>query len=199
MSITLDDAKSRMSQEAINKLKNLTNTHPTINMENKVGNDVLMQALCRAVENDVIHLSSLDDKLIKLLNSSTNTLSQTKLGDILQRIRKHQPNIVCFISLMKGDMSETLHEWVFEGPSVTFNDIFETVINEFNITPASVRNKMVNTLKPTIVNNVSQLISRYINIETGDEKNNINVSINTITRLVNMEDHLLFAEFKEIQ
>lgn len=196
MGITLDEAKSMMSQDAIDKLKSVVSTKPTINMESKVNNDILMQALCRAVTDDVIHVTSLSEKIIKLLNSATNTLSQTKLGAILTKIRENQPNIVCVVSLMSVDMSETLHEWVFTGPVVKFNDIFETVVNEFNITAGVVRNKLVNTLKPTIVNNIAQLIAKYENTE---DKDSISVSINTITRLVNMENRLLFAEFKELE
>lgn len=196
MGITLDEAKSMMSQDAIDKLKSVVSTKPTINMESKVNNDILMQALCRAVTDDVIHVTSLSEKIIKLLNSATNTLSQTKLGAILTKIRENQPNIVCVVSLMSVDMSETLHEWVFTGPVVKFNDIFETVVNEFNITASVVRNKLVNTLKPTIVNNIAQLIAKYENTE---DKDSISVSINTITRLVNMENRLLFAEFKELE
>lgn len=196
MGITLDEAKSMMSQDAIDKLKSVVSTKPTINMESKVNNDILMQALCRAVTDDVIHVTSLSEKIIKLLNSATNTLSQTKLGAILTKIRENQPNIVCVVSLMSVDMSETLHEWVFTGPVVKFNDIFETVVDEFNITAGVVRNKLVNTLKPTIVNNIAQLIAKYENTE---DKDSISVSINTITRLVNMENRLLFAEFKELE
>ena len=195
MSITLDEAKGMMTSEAIDKLKSMVTTNPVINMENKVNNDILMQALCRAVTEDVIHIPSLDDKTIKLLNSPTNTLSQAKLGEILSKIREYQPNMVCVISLMTQDMSKTLHEWVFTGPIAKFNKMFETVIRDFSITPASIRAKMVNTLKPTIVNNIAQLIAKY---ENTDDKEDINVSINTITRLVNMEEHLLFAEFKEV-
>lgn len=194
MSISLKDAKQMMDEESIEKLKNFVNTKPTVNMENKVNCDILMQALCRAVSEDIIHVSSLDEKIIKLLNSSTNTLSPTKLGDILSKIRIHQPNLICKISLLSQDMSQTLHVWTYTGPVVKFNNIFETVVNEFNITPSIVRNKMTATLKPTIVNNVSQLLSRY---ENSEDRESINISINTITRLVNMEDHLLFAEFVE--
>ena len=194
MSISLEEAKGMMNENSIEKLKSFVSTTPTINMENKVNCDILMQALCRAVSEDIIHVSSLDEKIIKLLNSSTNTLSPSKLGDILSKIRVSQPNIICKISMLTHDMSKTLYTWKFTGPVVKFNNIFETVVNEFNITPSIVRTKMTETLKPTIVNNVSQLLSRY---ESAEDKTTINISINTITRLVNMEDHLLFAEFVE--
>jgi len=197
--MTLDEAKSLMSDESLNKLKEVVSTKPVINMENKVNNDILMQALCRAVSEDVVHFTTLDDRLIKLLNSPTNTLSQNKLFDILKHIRLYQPNIVCFISLMVADMSSTLKTWILDGSdNVKFIDIFEYVINEFEITPSMVRNKMIVSLKPTIVNNVSQFVSKYLNTESEEERRNITVSINTISRLVNMMDHLLFAEFRKI-
>ena len=194
MGISLDEAKHMMTKESINKLKDIVVSKPVINMENKVNNDILMQALCRAVSEDVIHVSSLNDRLIKLLNSATNTLSQSKLGGILEQLRIHQPRLVCVISLMNSNMSSTLNEWVFTGPIVKFNGIFEYVLKEFNISPSIVRSKLVDTLKPTIVNNIAQLIAKY---ENAVDKDGINVSINTITRLVNMEGHLLFAEFVE--
>lgn len=194
--MTLEEAKSMMNDKSLDKLKDVTSTRPTINMENKVNNDILMQALCRSVSEDVIHMTTLDERLIKLLNSPTNTLSQNKLIDILKHVRLYQPNIVCVISLMNADMSTTLMTWKFNEDNVKFIDIFRYVVNRFDITPALVRSKMTNTLKPTIVNNISQLISRYLNSETDEERSCIKVSINTITRLVNMMDHLLFAEFK---
>lgn len=196
--MTLEEAKSMMNDKSLDKLRDVTSTRPTINMENKVNNDILMQALCRSVSEDVIHMTTLDERLIKLLNSPTNTLSQNKLIDILKHVRLYQPNIVCVISLMNADMSTTLMTWKFDEDNVKFIDIFRYVVNRFDITPALVRSKMTNTLKPTIVNNISQLISRYLNSETDEERGCIKVSINTITRLVNMMDHLLFAEFKNI-
>ena len=57
-----------------------------------------------------------------------------------------------------------------------------------------VRNKMTETLKPTIVNNIAQLIAKYAVAEDKDE---LTISINTISRLVNMTGNLIFAEFTE--
>ena len=195
MSISLEEAKNMMTMESISKLKDIVNAKPTINMDNKAGNDILLQALCRAVSDKVIHAESLNDRLIKLLNSATNSLSQMKLGRILSDIRNHQHSICCVIYLMESDMSNTIKEWVFTGPVVSFNGLFEYVIDQFNITPQMIRNKMVNTLKPTIVNNIAQLVAKYNNSE---DTSDIKISINTISRIVNMTDHVLFAEFKEM-
>jgi hypothetical protein len=51
-------------------------------------------------------------------------------------------------------------------------------------------------LKPTIANNIGQFLVRYEN--RSDDDDDMTVSITTITRLVNMEDHLIMAEFKEM-
>jgi hypothetical protein len=51
--------------------------------------------------------------------------------------------------------------------------------------------------KMTIVNNVAQLLGKYETLKTDEEKKQIPISISTITRLVNMSHHLLFAEFVE--
>ena len=134
--------------------------------------------------------------MIKLLNAETNSISQMKLGEILESILKHQPNIVCVIQLMSGDMGHILNEWVFTGPIVSFDDIFEYVVRKFNITPQLIRDKLSKMLKPTIANNIGQFLVRYEN--RSDDDDDMTVSITTITRLVNMEDHLIMAEFKEM-
>lgn len=196
--ISLEDAKAMVSSESLSRLKSVVTPKPIINMEAKVNNDILMSALCTAVSNGVIKQSSLDDRLIKLLNSATNTLSAGKLGDILSHLRTVQPNMSCVITLMEPDMSDVVNEWVFIGPDVYFNKLFEYVIEHFEITPTIVRNKMTEMLKPTIVNNVAQLIAKYNNITDEKEKQNITISISTITRLVNMSGYILMAEFCNI-
>ena len=168
-------------------------------MNQKVSNVIIMGALCRAVSEDVSHMSSIDDKIIKLLNSPTNTLSAVKVGSILNQVRKSQPNMCCVITLKSSDMNDTINEWTFTGPEVYFNKIFEFVIEYFEITPSMVRNKMTTMLKTTIVNNVAQLVAKYTSLTDEEEKKQLTISINTITRLVNMSDHILLAEFKEVK
>jgi hypothetical protein len=199
MSLTLEDAKAMMSDEAILKLKNMVTPKPVVNMDHKVNNDIIMSALCRAVDDGVINVNSLNEKIIKLLNSPTNTLSAVKVGSILTHIRKSQPNICCIITLKTADMNTVLNEWVFTGPDVYFNKIFEYVVDYFKITPTIVRNKMTEMLKTTIVNNVAQLIAKYNTLESEEEKQALTISISTVTRLVNMSDHILLAEFKELK
>lgn len=199
MSLTLEDAKAMMSDEAILKLKNMVTPKPVVNMDHKVNNDIIMSALCRAVDDGVINVNSLNEKIIKLLNSPTNTLSAVKVGSILTHVRKSQPNICCIITLKTADMNTVLNEWVFTGPDVYFNKIFEYVVDYFKITPTIVRNKMTEMLKTTIVNNVAQLIAKYNTLESEEEKQELTISISTVTRLVNMSDHILLAEFKELK
>lgn len=193
MSITLEEAKAMMSQEAIENLKQVVVTHPTINTERKANCDILMQALCRAVNDEIIQPSSLDDKLVKLLNAKTNTLAPQKLGEIIHSIRKHQPKMACVIRILTAKDDELVKKWVFVGPTVSFSGIFRDVLKMFEITPSSIRTKMTETLKPTIVNNIAQCVAKFQNNE--DEAN---VSITTISRLVNMSGYLIYADFEEV-
>lgn len=194
--MTLEEAKSLMTQEALAKLKEATSNRPTINMDNKANNDILMNALCRAVSENVILVDSLDDKTVKLLNAKTNTLSSSKLGSILDIVRESQPNIVCCVSLVKP-IDEVLETWTFDNKDVNFINIFGYILKYFDLNPTIVRTKMGELLKPTIVNNIAQLVAKY---QYGDDNDraSINVSITTLTRLVNMCDHMLFAEFKKV-
>ena len=98
-----------------------------------------------------------------------------------------------------GDGKEIIKDWIFTGPEVYFNRIFEYVVREFNITPAIIRSKLGAMYKMTIVNNVAQLLGKYETLKTEEERKNVPISISTITRLVNMSQHLLYAEFAEIQ
>jgi hypothetical protein len=193
MEITLEQAKAMMTKEALEKLNKVVVSHPTINVEKKANCDILMQALCRGVVDEVIHVESLDDRLVKLLNAKTNTLSPTKLGEILTTIRKKQPKIACVIEVREPVNDDVVKKWVFVGPEVKFTKMLEDVIKIFEITPTLVRTKMTETLKPTIVNNIAQTVARFLN---GDPEQN--VSVTTVSRLVNMCGYLIYAEFKEL-
>lgn len=188
--MTIDEAKQMMSTDALENLKSIISVQPTINMDNKANNDILMMALCRAVQDDIIHVSSLDDKTIKLLNAKTNTLSPSKLGNILSVVRKSQPNIGCVISILKPP-DELVAKWVYVTDNVNFTNLFAYVLNYFELSPNIVRMKMSELLKPTIVNNIAQTVAKYQN----NPEEDINISISTIARLVNMCDYMIFAEF----
>jgi hypothetical protein len=197
--ISLEEAKAMVSHEAIEKLKEVVSPKQNIDTSSKVNNDIIMAALCTAVGNGVIKPISIDERMVKLLNSSTNTVSANKLGNILSHIRITQPDMVCVITLKSGDMSKDIADWVFTGPSVYFNKIFEYVIDKFEITPSLIRTEMVKMLKTTIVNNVAQFVAKYSQLTSEEAKRNESISISTITRLVNMSNHLLVAEFKEMR
>jgi hypothetical protein len=57
---------------------------------------------------------------------------------------------------------------------------------------------MTKMLKPTIVNNIAQLVAKYDTLDD-NEKKKLNISITTITRLVNMSGYLIFAEFTVLE
>lgn len=196
MGITLEDAKSMVSKETLSKLHAIVETKPVVDTSHKVNNDILMTALCKAVAEGVIKGSSLNDRLTKLLNSETNTISQSKLSEILQILNKNQP-IVCVVTLYSPDM-RPIDTWQFDHQNeVCFLEMFASVLNRFQITPTEVRQKMTTTLKPTIVNNVSQLVSKYGKSSDEDRKKMV-ISISTIQRLVNMTGHIMMAEFVSI-
>ena len=84
-----------------------------------------MGALCKAVLDDVIHVESLDEKIIKLLNSPTNTLSQSKLKYVLNVVHETQPRIKCIITIMTPDMKDTLFEVEYHQPDAI--DFLDTI------------------------------------------------------------------------
>lgn len=189
--MTLEEAKARMSQESLDHLVDITTNATEIDVSKKSCNDILMQALCNAVTGKVINTSYLDEKTVKMLNSPTNTLAEDKLMNCLGHVRQHQPNLHCDI-IIRNPKLEIVRTWTFPGSS--FIQIFDEVIKMFNITPHSVRQKMTVTLKSSIVNNIAQLVAKY---DTLENKNDMKVSIQTIFRLVVMEQHTMTAEFKE--
>ena len=195
--MTVEEAKKMISQENIDRLKNVVAPRPEVNISNKANADIIMAALCSAVTNGKIEEAALNESIIKLLNSSTSTLSAVKVGKILSILRQTQPNMTCVITLKTSDAKEDVKEWVFTGPEVYFNRIFEFVVREFEITPALIRSRLGEMFKMTIVNNVAQLLGKYETLKTDEERKAVPISISTITRLVNMSHHLLFAEFVE--
>lgn len=196
--MTLEEAKKLMTPEALENLHNVVDIRPTIDLSKKVNNDLLMSAFCKAVTDGVIKETSLNERLVKLLNSETNTISQTKLKEVLDIIHIKQPNMHCVITMdeyIDGTMRRVFEWDYFEG-DVNFNTAFEEVLTHYKITPSDVRQKMTATLKSTIVNNVSQLVSRYYKA-TDEERAKIVISISTIHRLVNMCNGILLATFEE--
>jgi hypothetical protein len=200
MPLTLEEAKSMMTEQASMKLKKVVdNTDTTIDCSNKVNKDILMGALCRAIEKGLIRVDDLDDKMIKLLNSDTSTLSYSKLMYALNVIHKTNPNITCEISIHKPDTPTPtlIKNWYVFDERVKFQEILKFILEYFKITPHDVRVEMTKTLKPTVVNNVAQLVANFLKA-TDEERNKMIISIVVITRLVTMSGCMIYAEFKKI-
>lgn len=190
--MTIEEAKKLMTDETRGKLHELISKPDEIDISKKVGNDIVMGAFCKAVLTGIIQQRSISNKMVKLLNSDTNTMSDLKLNEILETVHKNQPDITCCISL-RNNKNEDLVLWNLY-KDISFSPILDYVITHLQITPQIVRNKLSSTLKTTIVNNMSQLVSKYSSL-TEEEKHEFRVSIMSITRLVNMMDHIIVAEF----
>lgn len=192
---SLEEAKAMMNPKAIDNLKNVISVQEKIDMSKKVNCDAIMIALCKAIEDQVIKTSSLSSSLVKMLNSSTNTVSQSKLGEILDQVKKNQPTIKCEIQLLTGDLMSTVNTWTFtSSEDCKFNCVFEYVVETFHITPQIVREKLSKLLKSTIANNIGQFVAKY---EVSTHKEELVVSITTISRLANVASHVIKVEFKE--
>ena len=81
--MTVEEAKQMISKENVDRLKNVVAPRPEVNISSKANADIIMAALCTAVTNGNIKEAALNDSIIKLLNSSTSTLSAVKVGKIL--------------------------------------------------------------------------------------------------------------------
>lgn len=191
--MTLEEAKNLMSESSLEKLRSVVAQHVDIDVSKKVNNDLIMTALCTAVVLDgKIKPESIDDRLLKLLNSDTNTISDSKLSDIMHSIHETQRYITCIVTLMNNEF-EKINEWILY-EDFRFNEIFEFILNYYKITPQLIRSQMITTLKPTIVNNIGQLVSKYQQ-STPEEKQKIHISITTINRLVTMSGGILNVTF----
>ena len=191
--MTLEEAKNLMSESSLEKLRSVVAQHVDIDVSKKVNNDLIMAALCTAVVLDgKIKPESIDDRLLKLLNSDTNTISDSKLSDIMHSIHETQRYITCIVTLMNNEF-EKINEWILY-EDFRFNEIFEFILNYYKITPQLIRSQMITTLKPTIVNNIGQLVSKYQQ-STPEEKQKIHISITTINRLVTMSGGILNVTF----
>jgi hypothetical protein len=194
--MTIEEAKSLMTPEKINKLKEVVAKEIDVDISKKINNDLIMTALCRAVVVDkIIDPDAIDERLYKLLNSDTNTVSDLKLSDILKSIHDVQKNMYCVITLQDTNMN-IINEWkLYE--DFTFNHIFEFILDHYKVTPHDIREKMSATLKPTIVNNIGQLISKYQQL-TPEEKAKKRISITTINRIVSTVGGIMTVEFKKL-
>lgn len=194
--LTLEEAKSMITEKNLENLHEITTIKPDIDFSHKVNSDILMTALCKAVADGTIKLESLNERVVKLLNSETNTISESKLCEIMDIIHCHQANMACCITVYDHDMIPK-QEWEFtDTGSLSFLPIFDWVVMQYDITPTEIRKRMTKTLKPTIVNNVSQLVSKWRKSSDEDRAKMV-ISVTTIQRLVNMTGDILMAEFYE--
>lgn len=192
--MTLDEAKALMQPTAVQHLKDMVAENVVIDTSKKSACDILMSAFIKAVKDDTIHKLSLNQGFVNMLNSTTNTMSQSKLGDLMKLLNERQPEIGCVFTLYDGTM-EPIEEWVFKTPNPTFNGMYEYVINYFQITPGMIREKLSTVLKQTIANNIAQFCLKYQSTTNHDD---MVVSVTTITRLVNMMNHIITCEFREV-
>jgi len=192
--MTVEEAKNMINREAMEKLHSVVEVKPIVDTSHKINNDILMTALCKAVNENIIRPEALNERLCKLLNSETNSISQTKLTEILQSLRRVHPSMHCTITMTDIEFRPLL-EWTYE-TEANFLQMFGDVLQYYKITPTEVRRKMVATLKSTIVNNISQLVSKYYK-SSDIERAGMVVSVSTVQRLVNMSGGILTAEFKE--
>ena len=190
--MTVEEAKQLMTPEALDKLRKMVSKPLEIDFSKKVNCDLVMGALCKAVQTGVIKPKSLNEKIIKLLNSDTSTISDTTLSYILDVIHKNQPTLAFVITLYEANMSQIAKWMMFR--DAKFNVIFDFILTRFEITPQSVRAQLIDTFRPTIVNNLGQLVSRF-QAMSDDEKFDQTISMTTIQRHVTMSKKIIMGEF----
>lgn len=218
--MTVEEALNMVDDSAMNKLKELVDSNKVkIDVSKKVNNDIIMSAFCKAVNDKVIKESSLDDTLIKLLNSSTNTISYSKMVSLLSTVHESQKGIKLVITLKEGGTFKKISDYTygfndkFEGVVLSIHEpswkntvnvvktipdnfitIFGDIIKTCSATPSMIREKMSEILKPTVVNNIAQFVARY-NSSTPEEREEMVISIKTITRICNVSNIIITAEF----
>lgn len=192
----LDKAKALMDKNAwdnLNKIVKPSNTILLDNNKNVINNDVLMDAYCKAIKDGIINQKALSSNpmLVRLYNSQTNKLSAWKVEKILQNIHTIQSKMACVITIQNGNL-DNIKEFIYTD-EVNFHQLFKWVVEYFQITPQLVRQEMVKKLDlpHSTTNNIGQDLSKI-------DDPNATVSIVTISRLVNMMDHIIRCEFKEI-
>ena len=153
--MTIEEAKALMSPEALEHLNEVVCPWE-INIEKK-DCDIVMSALCRAVTNNIIKKTSLDENTVQILNSDTSTLTAQKLVDALTAIRKYQ-DAVCFIFLKYHDEKVVFD--IGDGIS-TYNHIFDWVVKTCDVTSIGIRKNMNEKYKASVINNIAQLVPKH--------------------------------------
>jgi hypothetical protein len=193
--MTIEEAQKLLTPEAVNHLKELTNETKDIDVSRKKNCDIIMSAMIKAILDDgSILQSSLDDTLINMMNSSTRTISCSKLKSVMKTIKESQ-KLTCSFDIYEADGVTSVKHFEFDNKKdKNFNYILDYVLDHFKITPQLIKEKLTEQFKPTVVINIYTLINKYVNA-TDAEKDDFKVSILTITRLVNMMNHIIICKF----
>lgn len=195
--MTIEEAQKLLTPEAVNHLKELTSETKDIDVSRKKNCDIIMSAMIKAILDDgSILQSSLDDTLINMMNSSTRTISCSKLKSVMKTIKESQ-KLTCSFDIYEADGVTSVKHFEFDNKKdKNFNYILDYVLDHFKITPQMIKEKLIEHFKPTVVINIYTLINKYVNA-TDAEKDEFKVSILTITRLVNMMNHIIICKFSK--
>jgi hypothetical protein len=193
--MTIEEAQKLLTPEAVNHLKELTSETKDIDVSRKKNCDIIMSAMIKAIlEDGSILQSSLDDTLINMMNSSTRTISCSKLKSVMKTIKESQ-KLTCSFDIYEADGVTPVKHFEFDNKKdKNFNYILDFVLDYFKVTPQLIKEKLTEHFKPTVVINIYTLINKYVNA-TDAEKDDFKVSILTITRLVNMMNHIIICKF----
>lgn len=195
--MTIEESKKLLTPEAVNHLKELTSETKDIDVSRKKNCDIIMSAMIKAIlEDGSILQSSLDDTLINMMNSSTRTISCSKLKSVMKTIKESQ-KLTCSFDIYEADGVTLVKHFEFDNKKdKNFNYILDFVLDYFKVTPQIIKEKLTEQFKPTVVINIYTLINKYVNA-TDAEKDEFKVSILTITRLVNMMNHIIICKFSK--
>lgn len=195
--MTIEEAQKLLTPEAVNHLKELTSETKDIDVSRKKNCDIIMSAMIKAIlEDGSILQSSLDDTLINMMNSSTRTISCSKLKSVMKTIKESQ-KLTCSFDIYEADGVTLVKHFEFDNKKdKNFNYILDFVLDYFKVTPQMIKEKLTEQFKPTVVINIYTLINKYVNA-TDAEKDEFKVSILTITRLVNMMNHIIICKFSK--
>lgn len=195
--MTIEEAQKLLTPEAVNHLKELTSETKDIDVSRKKNCDIIMSAMIKAIlEDGSILQSSLDDTLINMMNSSTRTISCSKLKSVMKTIKESQ-KLTCSFDIYEADGVTLVKHFEFDNKKdKNFNYILDFVLDYFKVTPQLIKEKLTEQFKPTVVINIYTLINKYVNA-TDAEKDEFKVSILTITRLVNMMNHIIICKFSK--
>lgn len=195
--MTIEEAQKLLTPEAVNHLKELTSETKDIDVSRKKNCDIIMSAMIKAIlEDGSILQSSLDDTLINMMNSSTRTISCSKLKSVMKTIKESQ-KLTCSFDIYEADGVTSVKHFEFDNKkNKNFNYILDYVLDHFKVTPQLIKEKLTEQFKPTVVINIYTLINKYVNA-TDAEKDEFKVSILTITRLVNMMNHIIICKFSK--